>query len=187
VLKKTITYNDLDGNPVTEDFWFHLSKAELAEMEMSTGNGMTEKLKRIIESKDNATIIQMFKEIITSSYGRRSEDGRSFIKKSEWTAHFIGTEAFSELFVELMTDGVANVEFIKGIVPPDLATNIKDPIAPSSDNNADPAERTVDQYSRDELLALSDEEFDKLAGTEPLKMSPAVLMIAYQRKSQSKV
>jgi hypothetical protein len=171
VLKKTITYNDLDGNPVTEDFWFHLSKAELAEMEMSTGNGMTEKLK----------------EIITSSYGRRSEDGRSFIKKSEWTAHFIGTEAFSELFVELMTDGVANVEFIKGIVPPDLATNIKDPIAPSSDNNADPAERTVDQYSRDELLALSDEEFDKLAGTEPLKMSPAVLMIAYQRKSQSKV
>ena len=32
MLKKTITFEDLDGNLVTDDFYFHLSKAEIAEI-----------------------------------------------------------------------------------------------------------------------------------------------------------
>ena len=35
MFKKTITYTDFNGNERTEDFYFHLSKAELAEMDLS--------------------------------------------------------------------------------------------------------------------------------------------------------
>ena len=33
MLKKTITYTDYNGSQRTEDFYFNLSKAEIAEME----------------------------------------------------------------------------------------------------------------------------------------------------------
>jgi hypothetical protein len=32
MLKKTITYTDYNGNKLTEDFYFNLSRAEIAEM-----------------------------------------------------------------------------------------------------------------------------------------------------------
>ncbi len=41
MLKKTITYEDFDGNQVTEDHFFHLSKADLVEMEVSQKGGMS--------------------------------------------------------------------------------------------------------------------------------------------------
>lgn len=37
--KKTITYTDYDGNERTEDFYFNLTKAEIAEMELSAEGG----------------------------------------------------------------------------------------------------------------------------------------------------
>ena len=40
MLKKTITYTDYNGMTRTEDFYFNLSMAEVAEMEMSTAGGL---------------------------------------------------------------------------------------------------------------------------------------------------
>ena len=40
MLKKTITYTDYDGNERTEDFYFNISKAELAELEYSVKGGL---------------------------------------------------------------------------------------------------------------------------------------------------
>ena len=42
MLKKTITYTDYNGMTRTEDFYFNLSMAEVAEMEMSTAGGLAE-------------------------------------------------------------------------------------------------------------------------------------------------
>ena len=108
MLKKTLTYSDLDGNPVTEDFYFSLSKAEIAEMELSYDGGLQTHLKRIVANKDGAAIIGAFKNILTSSVGRRSEDGRRFIKSDEITQEFMQTDAYSELFMELVTDADAS-------------------------------------------------------------------------------
>lgn len=36
MLKKTVTFTDYNGTERTQDFYFHLSKAEITEMEMST-------------------------------------------------------------------------------------------------------------------------------------------------------
>ena len=75
MLKKTITYEDFDGNTVSEDFFFHLSQAELVELELSHKDGLSESLKRIIEAEDGRGIVAEFKNIILTAYGKKSDDG----------------------------------------------------------------------------------------------------------------
>lgn len=124
MLKKTITYPDLDGNPVTEVFYFNFSKAEMAEMELRHEGGFGAYLQRIIEAQDGAAIIDTFKEIIRKSIGRRSEDGRRFVKSEEIADEFMQTEAYSQLFMDLVTDADAASQFVNGIVPTDMKNAI---------------------------------------------------------------
>jgi hypothetical protein len=69
VLKKTITYEDLDGGKVTEDFYFALSKAELAEMRLRQGDGFDGFLQAIVEAKDGNALIDLFKNMLRMSVG----------------------------------------------------------------------------------------------------------------------
>ena len=117
MLKKTITYTDFDGNERTEDFYFNLTKAEVAEMEMSTEGGLTNMLDRIISTKDSKRLIATFKDIILKSYGEKSLDGKRFVKSQELRDAFEQTEAYSELFMELVESAEASAAFVNGIVP----------------------------------------------------------------------
>lgn len=125
--KKTITYEDYDGNERTEDFFFNLSQAELMEMDFSASGGLEKFIHRIIESQDSKRLIELFKEIIMKSYGEKSLDGKSFLKRRDGHAladDFAQTEAYSELFMELATDDKAATEFINGIIPRKLAEEV---------------------------------------------------------------
>lgn len=120
MFKKTITYEDYNGIERTEDFYFHLSKAELAEMELSRNGGMKEYLEKIIAAKDNEQIIKLFKGLVFKAYGEKSEDGRRFIKSEEISRAFSQTEAYSDLFMELATDTDSAIAFVNGIMPKGL-------------------------------------------------------------------
>ena len=69
MLKKTITYTDYDGNERTEDFYFNISKAELAELEYSVKGGLKKMMEKAVAEKDGPRIIQYYKEIILIFYG----------------------------------------------------------------------------------------------------------------------
>lgn len=127
MLKKTITFMDLDDNPVTEDFYFNLSKAEVAEMEISFEGGFAEHLRRIgsADKPDGALIMKTFKDIILKSVGRRSEDGRRFIKNQEIADEFFQSEAYSEFFMELCTDAEAGARFVAAVMPKDLQERLE--------------------------------------------------------------
>lgn len=124
MLKKTITYKDYNGAERTDDLYFNLSEAEIMEMEMSTTGGLTGKISRIIATQDQPSIIKLFKELILKSYGEKSPDGRRFIKSEELSIGFSQTEAYSKLFMELATDDKMAAEFVKGIVPGDIAGKV---------------------------------------------------------------
>ena len=138
MLKKTITYTDYNGNTRVEDFHFHLSKAECAEMEMTTTGGLAEYIRRIIASQDTPAIVDIFKKIILKAYGEKSPDGKRFIKSEELSTAFSQTEAYSNLFMELGTDADAAAAFINGILPSDLAETVAQkptlvpPVAPEA-------------------------------------------------------
>lgn len=124
MLKKTIKYTDYNGVKREEEFLFHLSKAELMEMEMGTAGGLAEMIQSIINSSDAPAIIKIFKDIILKAYGEKSLDGKRFMKVNDagvpLSIGFSQTEAYSELFMELSQDADAAAKFIKGIIPSDI-------------------------------------------------------------------
>lgn len=121
MLKKVISYTDYDGNERKETFYFNLSKAEIAEMEMSISGGLAQMLQKIIDEKDQPKLVAMFKDLILRSYGEKSSDGKRFIKSEELSNGFKQTEAYSELFMELATNADAASAFVNGILPSGFA------------------------------------------------------------------
>lgn len=121
MIKKTITYTDYDGMERTEDFYFNLSKAELAEMELSVHGGLSKRLEKIAQTKDAPQVSAFFKEIILKAYGVKSDDGRRFMKEDEngrpYYKDFEQTEAYVELYMEMLNDSDAAAAFFNGVVP----------------------------------------------------------------------
>lgn len=117
MLVKKITYTDYNDNKRTEEFCFHLSKAELSEMEVSAKGGLMHKINTMVEEKDTEAIFMFFKDLIGRSYGVKSEDGRRFIKSKEITESFYQTEAYSVLLMEIMSSTENASAFVNGIIP----------------------------------------------------------------------
>lgn len=131
MLKKTITYMDYNGVERTEDFYFHLSKAEITELELSTEGGYAEMINKIINAKNVPSIAKIFKDLIFKAYGEKSDDGKRFIKSEEMSTAFSQTEAYSNLYMELATSADLASEFVNGIIPTDMV--VKKPSVESLD------------------------------------------------------
>lgn len=132
MIKKTITYTDYNGAERTEDFYFHLSKAEIMKMELGVTGGLAESITRIVAAQDTPAIIEVFEGLIKKSYGVKTPDGRGFLKRPEDLESFVATEAYSILFMELSTDADAAAKFINGVVPADMAQKNAAALAPAS-------------------------------------------------------
>lgn len=138
MLKRNITYTDFNDVETTETFYFNLSKPELLELELSENGGFGDTLKKIIETKDNQTLISLFKKIILSAYGQKSEDGKRFIKNDTLREEFSQTAAYNALFIELATDDKAAVAFIRGIIPADMSVELDKEIKSAANSELNP-------------------------------------------------
>lgn len=126
MLKETIKYTDYDGNEREEDFYFNLNKAELMEMQLSAEGGLEKRIQKIVASQNGKEIMDLFKMILLKAYGEKSDDGKRFIKNQEIRDSFEQSEAYSELFMKLTTDADAAAKFMNGIIPKDIAGQIKE-------------------------------------------------------------
>lgn len=133
--KRTITYTDFNGLERTEDFFFNFNKAELLEMEMSKDGTLTGCLNRIINAKDSPEIMREVKTLILKSYGVKSEDGRYFIKNDEVRQKFECSEAYSTIFMELVSDDKKAAEFVNSIMPQEV---LKQAIKEAGSNGSAP-------------------------------------------------
>lgn len=123
--KKTVTYVDYDGNSRTEDFYFHLNKAEIMELELLTKGGLEKTIQKIIDTQDKAQMLNIMKDLVLKAYGEKSLDGRRFMKNDEIRDNFKETEAYSTIFVELATNEKAAADFINGIIPEDMKEELR--------------------------------------------------------------
>lgn len=117
MLKKTIKYEDYDGVEREEDFYFNLNKAEIFELQTTTEGGYTERLEKAVKAHDMVTVMKLFKDIILRTIGKKSDDGKRFIKSKEIADEFEQSPAYPILFMELATDANAAKEFMSGIIP----------------------------------------------------------------------
>lgn len=126
MLSKKIKYTDYNGDDQTEEYMFNLSQAELAKMALSQAGGLENYIRALINERDVKRIGELVDNLIRMSYGKKSLDGRQFIKNDEILTQFVQSEAYSELYMELMSDAEKLAYFVVGIVPQKMLPKDKD-------------------------------------------------------------
>lgn len=121
MIKKTVTYEDYNGEIVTEDCYFNLSKAELFEMNFQASGGLENYARAVINARDTATMMSIYKDILLKSYGIKSPDGKHFMKSDQIRLEFECSPAYSEIYTELITDDKAAADFFNKVIPKELA------------------------------------------------------------------
>ena len=125
MLARKIKYTNLNGEERERTFYFHFSKSEVMEMELSKEGGFEVFIQRIIDTRDQQELVRMFRDLIQKSYGIKSDDGEQFIKNEKVLNEFVQSEAYSELYMELATNTDAAIEFINGIFPQQIMAEVQ--------------------------------------------------------------
>lgn len=125
MLTKAITYTDYNGNKKTKNFYFNLTKTDLAKMELTNNAGMLETIKQMINENDRKKIVELFDKIVLMSVGEKSADGELFIKNDKIREDFVNHPAYDTLFMELISSDKTMSDFINAILPSDIAEAAK--------------------------------------------------------------
>lgn len=137
MLKKTITYtNPFTDQEITEDHYFHISKADLVEMQMEnlkepeivnpetgqTLEGYPAMLQRISNDQNGKEILVVVKDMVRRAYGKKVGD--RFVRSQEIWEEFSSSEAWSQLYFELCTDAEILATFVNGVFPGDMLEEV---------------------------------------------------------------
>lgn len=126
MFERKFTFEGFDGKTY-EDVWgFYLSKADLLQIQLGTFVGLDQLMKRLIETKNGKEIMAIVDEIIMKSVGHTSPDGRKFLRNDELRDEFRQTDAYSQLFSELVTDPEKVLDFIFGAVPKEIGDKMRE-------------------------------------------------------------
>lgn len=122
---KVIKFEDFNGNKREEEHFFNLNKAEVIKWLTTSGDYTLDKvLERLSKERNGKKIMEIFEEMIKMSYGKPSLDGRKFEKTEDIWNDFYQSDAYSELFTELVTDAAKAADFVNKIIPRDLADEV---------------------------------------------------------------
>jgi len=86
---------------------------------------------------------------------------------------------------------VSVVDFIKGVVPADIANNLPGDLGKNQPSAPEVTEgsattKKIEEYTEEELRAMPYEEFEKLVSYDVGSLPKSVLVIALQRRSEGK-
>lgn len=125
MLKKHIKFNDYNGQEREDDYRFNLNDSELTKWLTTSGEYTLDKIvERLAKEKNGKKIMEIFEDLIHRSYGKMSLDGVRFEKSEEIWLDFYQTEAYSVLFMELVTDAKKAAEFVNGVVSKDVSSGV---------------------------------------------------------------
>ena len=139
--KKTITYDDFDGNKRTEDAYFNLTKSEMIEFALDLPDGVSDTVDKetLEKNADMAAsklanmlgkkgVYNFIKDLVLKSYGVKKEDGRRFAKVDDngrpVSIEFAQTMAFEAIMEEFRTNDVAAANFVKAVIPADTTNKM---------------------------------------------------------------
>lgn len=129
MLKKTVTYANVDGDQVSKDLYFNISANELVEKEALSNQTYSEKLKEIASSDKLSEIYPTVMEFIQEGYGVRTETGDFEKDPADWEK-FKRSLAYQALMDELLmnpdNNGNRLAEFINGMLPPNLRSKMQE-------------------------------------------------------------
>lgn len=134
MLQKTINFVDYNGENRSQTYFFNLNKAETVMWMMTTGEYTLDKvILKLTEEKNNRKIMEIFEDLIHRSYGKKSLDGIRFEKSEEIWLEFYQSEAYAELFTELLKDAKKAAAFVNGIIPKEMSDGITQVLVENKD------------------------------------------------------
>lgn len=117
MLKQVAKYEDFDGNQTEETLYFNLNRMELLDFQARYGkDDMAKYIEKVVADEDYEKMYSLLKDVVMSSYGVRSEDGKRFIKNDQLREEFEQSLAY-EALIEDFHDETRNVlqDFVQGI------------------------------------------------------------------------
>jgi len=171
--KEEFPYTNFEGETVVEEVYFNLTKMELAENldlreEFLALQTKLQGDKRELTEPEIMEVLALLKRLVRLSYGKK--DGKKFLKTDEAFAEFQGSGAHDEFMYSFFKDPEKLLKFLNATFPQDLLEEAQ--------KQADEKTHTID-----ELIEMSQEEFDRVAGTDPTKWSKEQMLAAFKRKS----
>lgn len=146
MIKETINFVDIDGNNVSEDLYFHISKTDLIRLRRTDEYKKFEKIQNdvqaMLDKGDNRTdeeneklsdiLLDMLEYLVKISYGNRvsttnaeGEKVTKFVKNASETEEFINSDEYGELIAALLDDdGNRLLDFIKNLFPADTTKKL---------------------------------------------------------------
>jgi hypothetical protein len=214
MFKKTVQYEDLEGNTVQDTFYFHFNQLEVVEM--MELEDLEAKVKRLTETENAKEAYEIFKNLIIRAYGEKTLDNRGFDKSPEIRKKFETSLAMPEIIFEFVQNPQLGAEFIEKCLPPKLVAAAKAaqaeeekgkvtnpdidkmveeayarqenyetavlPTAPPVLDKGAP-EKKFEDYTREELIAMPQEQFQSLVPSNPRDMTRDQLLVSFQRKN----
>jgi hypothetical protein len=104
MFKHTVTYNDFNGTERNEELYFHLSLPEVTRIEAEIGKSLSEYTQELTANQDLKTLLDFLERMILNSYGRKTTDGKSFYKSEELRKEFEYSQAYAEVFEQLLSN-----------------------------------------------------------------------------------
>jgi hypothetical protein len=176
MLKKTIQYKNVDGELISEDFYFNLSMAEL--LADAVDEEYLEMLKMVSVSNDNRKIVEIFTDFMRRSVGQKTANGKRLDKDAEIVDDFMFSDAYSVLLLEMMSNAGYAAEFINQVFPEEMLKRAQEL------NTAKQVGSEVQLPSEDTRPAWIREEREPTA-KELMAMSREEMQAAFARKLSS--
>lgn len=104
MFKHTIEYKDFNGTDRKEDFYFHLSSPEVIRIEAEIGKPIKEHTEELVANQNLKALLDFLERVVLNAYGKKTSDGKSFIKNKELREEFEYSQAYAELFEQLLTN-----------------------------------------------------------------------------------
>jgi hypothetical protein len=104
MFKHTVAYVDFNGTERNEELYFHLSTPEVVRLEAEIGKTMGDYVKELTTNQDMKNLLDFLEKVLLSSYGRKTSDGRSFHKSKELREEFEYSNAYAEVFEQLLSN-----------------------------------------------------------------------------------
>src|ERR1044072_2803522 len=152
MFKKTMKFDDLDGNEVEQTFYFNYNKKEIAELlefgqlsQFPTPDKKRLPLEQTLEQlktpvsdsglsqvENNQMAYNIFQDLILDAYGEKGADNVTFVKNDRTRAYFASHVAFVDLIFEFLENPRLGGQFIENCLPAKLVAKAKEELATES-------------------------------------------------------
>lgn len=103
MFKHNVEYVDFNGKERKEDLYFHLSLPEVTRLEAEIGKPLEEYIKELTNDQRLNELLAFLEKMMLSAYGQKTSDGKSFHKSKEIREAFEYSQAYAELFEQIIT------------------------------------------------------------------------------------